>query len=375
MDLSGNSFGFTSGAGFGQGNRPKPTIAELLTFAMDKNASDIHLTVGMPPIIRIKGELIHLSESKLSMDDTSNYANQLLSPEMRNVLNEKGEADFSYAIPGIGRYRVNVYRQRKSLAAAIRVIRPNVPTIDELGLPPILKEISLRKGGLFLVTGPTGSGKSTTLAAMMRHINENKNCHVITIEDPIEYVHSHGRAMINQREVNDDTLSFSNALRAALREDPDVILVGEMRDFETISTAITASETGHFVMSTLHTSSAAQTIDRIIDVFPPHQQQQIRTQLASVIEGVLAQRLIRTADDEGRVAAVELMVATDAIRNIIREGKTYQINTMLQTGIKNDMIPMDYYLAGLVKKGMITYQQGISNSFDPEVFKRYSSTY
>lgn len=373
MDLSGNFFGFASNLDLG--NNSKPTIADLLTDAIDKNASDIHLTVGMPPIFRINGELIHLGDVILSMNDTAEYANQLLPPAMRTVLDEKGEVDFSYAIPGVGRYRVNVYKQRKSLAAALRVIRPNVPTIDELELPPILKDISLKKGGLFLVTGPTGSGKSTTLAAMMRHINENKNCHVITIEDPIEYVHSHGRAMIHQREVNDDTLSFSNALRSALREDPDVILVGEMRDFETISTAITASETGHFVLSTLHTSSAAQTIDRIIDVFPPYQQQQIRTQLASVIEGVLAQRLIRTADGYGRVAAVELMVATDAIRNIIREGKTYQINTMMQTGIKNDMIPLDYYLAGLVKKGILTYQQGISNSFDPEVFKRYTAIY
>lgn len=373
--------GQTFGTGFAYGNEihissgDKPSIAELLTLAMDKNASDIHLTVGMPPLFRIRGELVQVNAQKLSMEDTTEYANQLLSPELRKVINEKGEVDFSYAIPRVGRYRVNVYKQRKSYASAIRVIRPNVPTIDELELPPVLKEIALKKGGLFLVTGPTGSGKSTTLAAMMRHINENKNCHVITIEDPIEYVHSHGKAMINQREVNDDTLSFSNALRAALREDPDVILVGEMRDFETISTAITASETGHFVMSTLHTSSAAQTIDRIIDVFPPYQQQQIRTQLASVIEGVLAQRLIRTADGDGRVAAVELMVANDAIRNIIREGKTYQINTMMQTGIRNEMIPMDYYLAGLVKKGILTYQQGMANAFDPEIFKRYTATY
>lgn len=354
----------------------KPSIGDLLTKAMDVNASDIHLTVGLPPLLRIRGELIPVSDRKLQMDDTAEYAKNLLGfDELRRKLDESGEVDFSYAIPGVGRYRVNVYRQRKSLAAAIRVIRPKVPTVDELELPPILKDIALKKGGLFLVTGPTGSGKSTTLAAMMRHINENKNCHMITIEDPIEYVHNHGKAMVNQREVNDDTMSFANALRAALREDPDVILVGEMRDFETISTAITASETGHFVMSTLHTSSAAQTIDRVIDVFPPYQQQQIKTQLAAVIEGVLAQRLIRTADGQDRVAAVELMIANDAIRNVIREGKTYQINTIMQTGIKNDMIPMDYYLSSLVKRGLLTYQQGVEHAFDAETFKRYMSAF
>ncbi|MDR1689841.1 MAG: type IV pilus twitching motility protein PilT [Clostridiales bacterium] len=346
----------------------------MLTIAMRKDASDIHLTVGLPPLYRIRGELVKISDKKLTMKDTMEYSRVIMPDIMRGILEEKGEADFSYAIPGVARYRVNIYKQRKSYAAAIRVIRPKIPTLEELGLPDILKDISLKKSGLFLVTGPTGSGKSTTLAAMMRYINENKNCHMITIEDPIEYVHQHGEAMVNQREVNDDTLSFSNALRAALREDPDVILVGEMRDFETISTAITASETGHFVMSTLHTSSAAQTIDRVIDVFPPHQQQQIRTQLASVIEGVLAQRLIRTADGSQRIAAIELMVANDAIRNIIREGKTYQINTVMQTGIKQDMIPMDYYIASLVKRNLLSYRQGMENAFDVEVFKRYMTT-
>jgi twitching motility protein PilT len=350
------------------------SIVDMLTIAMRKDASDIHLTVGLPPLYRIRGELVKISDKKLTMKDTMEYSRVIMPDIMRGILEEKGEADFSYAIPGVARYRVNIYKQRKSYAAAIRVIRPKIPTLEELGLPDILKDISLKKSGLFLVTGPTGSGKSTTLAAMMRYINENKNCHMITIEDPIEYVHQHGEAMVNQREVNDDTLSFSNALRAALREDPDVILVGEMRDFETISTAITASETGHFVMSTLHTSSAAQTIDRVIDVFPPHQQQQIRTQLASVIEGVLAQRLIRTADGSQRIAAIELMVANDAIRNIIREGKTYQINTVMQTGIKQDMIPMDYYIASLVKRNLLSYRQGMENAFDVEVFKRYMTT-
>ncbi|MDR3092205.1 MAG: type IV pilus twitching motility protein PilT [Clostridiales bacterium] len=350
-------------------------VIEILTDAMRKDASDVHFTVGMPPLMRIKGELLPISEAKLNMETSAELAGQLLDGESQHTLSQKGEVDFSFSIPRVGRFRVNVYKQRKSLASAIRVIRPKIPTLAELEMPEVLKEIAMRKGGLFLVTGPTGSGKSTTLAAMIRHINENRNCHVITIEDPIEYVHSHGAAMINQREVNDDTQSFSNALRAALREDPDVILVGEMRDFETIGTAITAAETGHFVLSTLHTPSAAQTIDRIIDVFPPYQQPQVRTQLASVVQGVISQRLIQTADGKGRVAAVELLIVNDAIRNIIREGKTHQINTMMQTGIKNDMIPMDYYLANLVKKGVLSYQQGLMHSFDLEVFKRYASAY
>lgn len=347
-------------------------IFYLLSEAGRMDASDVHLTVGIPPQFRIRGDLTAIDNDPCSVADTRRLAGEILTEENNRILDEVGEVDFSYAIPRVGRYRVNVYKQRKSLAVAIRILRPKIPTLAELNMPDTLSQIALKKRGLFLVTGPTGSGKSTTLAAMIRHINENRKCHIITIEDPIEYVHSHNKSMINQREVNDDTKSFSNALRASLREDPDVILVGEMRDFETIQTAITASETGHFVMSTLHTSSAGQTIDRIIDVFPPYQQQQIRTQLANVIEGVFAQRLVLSADGHSRLAAVELMIANDAVRNTIREGKTHQINTILQTGIKNDMIPMDYYLANLVKKGAITYQTGLANAFDPEIYRRYA---
>jgi twitching motility protein PilT len=309
------------------------------------------------------------------MEDTRYLVASLMSDEQKATFEENGEIDFSYTMPGTGRFRVNIFRQRKSHAAAIRVIRTTIPTIDELMLPPILKDIAMSTNGLFLVTGHTGSGKSTSLAAIMRHINEYKSCHMITIEDPIEYVHPHGKAIVNQREVNDDTKSFTSALRASLREDPDVILVGEMRDLETISTAVTAAETGHFVMSTLHTSGAIQTIDRILDVFPPHQQQQIRAQLSMVLTGILSQHLIPKADDSGRVAAVELLIATDAVRNIIREGKTFQLETVMQTNIKNNMLPMDYSLAKLVRAGKITRQKALTFSHDPGTLERYMNAY
>ena len=350
-------------------------IDELLEEAVKRSASDLHITVALPPVLRITGSLTRFGVEEFTVESAQDTIFSLMNEGQRAKLMEIGELDFSYAVPGIGRFRVNVFRQRKSLAAAIRVIRPTVPAIDELSMPAILKDFALSKNGLFLVTGHTGSGKSTTLAAMMRHINENKSCHMITIEDPIEYIHTHGKSIVNQREVNDDTLGFSNALRAALREDPDVILVGEMRDLETISTAVTASETGHFVMSTLHTSGAIQTIDRIIDVFPPHQQQQIRTQLAMVVTCILSQHLIPRANGDGRVAAIELLIANDAVRNIIREGKTYQLQTVLQTNIKNNMIPMDYSLARLVREGVITQQMGRTYCNDEETYQRYLSVY
>jgi len=350
-------------------------INELLTAGIARDASDLHITVGIPPVYRIMGNLEHAGEEKLTMQDVGCLLLPMMNDVQKKNFMENGDVDFSYIIPGTSRFRVNVFKQRKSCAAAIRVIRSSIPSVDDMMLPNILKDIAMSKNGLFLVTGHTGSGKSTTLAAMMRHINENRNCHIITIEDPIEYIHQHGRAIINQREVNDDTWSFSNALRAALREDPDVILVGEMRDLETISTAVTAAETGHFVMSTLHTSGAIQTVDRILDVFPPHQQQQVRTQLSMALSGILSQHLIPRADGRGRIAAIELLISNDAVRNIIREGKTYQLETVMQTNIKNNMLPMDFSLAQLVRSGMVSRQTGLPFCKDPGIFERYLNVY
>ena len=347
-------------------------IQEMLMRALELKASDLHLTAGLPPMFRINGVLTPMENSgRLKPDDTRRLVNELLDESAHQRLKENGEVDFSYAIPGISRFRVNVFNQRKSLSAALRVIIPDIPTVNDLGLPDILKDLAMKPRGLVLVTGPTGSGKSTTLAAMVRHINTNRNCHIITIEDPIEYLHNHNRCMINQREVGDDTRSFANALRAALREDPDVILVGEMRDLETIGTAIMASETGHLVMSTLHTSSASQTIDRIIDVFPPNQQQQIKVQLAAVLQGIISQQLLPFPDGSGRVAAVEVLLVNDAVRNMIREGKTHQIDTVIQTGIKAGMAPMDYSLANLVKRKAVTLEEAKSKCVNPELFSRY----
>jgi twitching motility protein PilT len=295
----------------------------------------------------------------------------MLTDEHKLTLEENGQVDFSYVIQGIGRFRVNVYKQRRSYCAAIRVLVQDMPTIDSLGLPPILKELALKPRGLILVTGPTGSGKSTTLAAMVDYINTNSRCHVLTIEDPIEYLHKHKNSIINQREVGDDTKTFSGALRSALREDPDVILVGEMRDLETISTAISAAETGHLVLSTLHTIGAAQTVDRMIDMFPPYQQQQIRVQLASVLQAVITQQLIMNTQKTSRVAAIELMVVNDAVRNMIRENKTHQILTAMQTGIKTGMMPMDFCLSKLVKQKVITQSEAYTRCMDLETLKRY----
>lgn len=347
-------------------------INDLLLKALEIHASDLHITTNLPPMYRIDGALVPLENTgPLCLEDTRKLVNELLDESTRKRLTENGEVDFSYVIPGRSRFRVNVYSQRKALAAAARVIMPNIPSISELGLPDILKDLAMKPRGLVLVTGPTGSGKSTTLAAMVRHINTNRNCHIITIEDPIEYLHKHDKCMINQREIGDDTQSFANALRSALREDPDVILVGEMRDLETISTAIMASETGHLVMSTLHTSSAAQTIDRIIDVFPPNQLQQIKIQLASVLQGIICQQLLPRLDSSGRIAAMEIMVVNDAIRNMIREGKTHQIDTVIQTGIKAGMAPMDYSLANLVKRKLVSQDEAKARAVNPDLFSRY----
>ena len=347
------------------------TLNELLIEGIEKDASDVHITVGMPPMMRVNGRLEKMRDYALKPEHTEYLCLNMLNAKQKKVLEEMGEVDFSYGIPNVSRFRVNIYRQRKSLTAAIRIIMTSIPTIDSLKLPQILKTLALKPRGLILVTGPTGSGKSTTLASMIDYVNNQRRCHILTLEEPIEYLHKHKVSMINQREIGDDSTTFATGLRAALREDPDVILVGEMRDLETIGTAITAAETGHLVMSTLHTTSAAQTIDRVIDVFPPHQQTQVRVQLASVIQGIIAQQLLITANEKGRVAALEVLLGTDAVRNTIREGKVHQIQSYIQTGIKQGMLSMDYSLAQLVRKAEISTETAYAYCQDPDMLQRY----
>lgn len=328
-------------------------ILELLRIATEAGASDVHITVASPPIMRVNGKLIRMNETRLMPEDTHRIIRAMLTDEQRLAFEEKGELDFSYSYPSLGRFRVNIYKQRGSASMALRVVALSIPSMEALRLPSVLKELASKQRGLILVTGPTGSGKSTTLASMLDYMNHTRNEHIITIEDPIEYLHKHDLSIINQREIGNDSHSFANALRAALRQDPDVIQVGEMRDLETISTAITAAETGHLVLSTLHTIGAAKTIDRIIDVFPPHQQQQIRIQLASVLEAVVSQQILPKVDGTGRVAAFEIMIANTAIRNLIREGKTHQMQTVIQTGSSQGMQTMDASLLDLYKKRII----------------------
>lgn len=337
----------------------------MLQLAVENGASDIHLTVGVPPVFRLDGLLVKLDKlERLLPEDTDKFAKAIMNDKQIEHFENKGEVDFSYSILGFCRFRVNIYHQRGSVGLALRAIPITVPTIDNLGLPNILKDIATIKRGLVLVTGPTGSGKSTTLASVVNHINETRNEHVLTLEDPIEYLHRHNRSIVNQRELGIDTMSYADALRAALRQDPDVILIGEMRDLETISIAITAAETGHLVLSTLHTMGAVATIDRIIDVFPPDQQQQIRIQLSAVLQGVISQQLIRKADNSGRVAAMEIMMCNAAIRNHIREGKTYQIMNSIQTNRKDGMISMDAFISELYKSNVISYDDAIAHAVD-----------
>lgn len=331
------------------------TVEQLLSIAKDLGASDVHLTVGLPPKVRVQGKLISLDYPVLTPIDTENIMFGVMDVRQLKIFNEKGEVDFAFSIKQIGRFRVNVFRQRGSVGAAMRLVGTIIPKPEALGIPQSVIDLYTKKRGLILVTGPTGSGKSTTLASLIDKINDSRNAHIITLEDPIEYLHHHHESMINQREIGLDTHSYGAALRAALREDPDVILVGEMRDLETISTAITAAETGHLVFSTLHTIGAASTIDRIIDVFPPHQQQQIKIQLSMVLEAVVSQLLIPTADENSRVAAFEVMHANVAIKNMIREGKTFQIGTVIQTNKKLGMQTMDdaivdHYTSGTISK-------------------------
>jgi twitching motility protein PilT len=345
------------------------TVDQLLYTTVHHEGSDLHIKADSPPLVRIHGDLIQLDIDPLTPDETRALAFSVLSPIQRARFEEELELDFAYEIPGLARFRGNIYQQRGATQAVFRVIPLHIRTIDELGLPPVCRYFSERPRGLVLVTGPAGSGKSTTQAAMIDYVNNNYPLHVVTVEDPVEFIHDDKQALINQRELDTDTLSFANALKFVLRQDPDVILIGEMRDLETIHLAITAAETGHLVFGTLHTTDAVQTIDRVIDVFPTHQQQQVRMQMAVNLIGVISQTLIKKKDGSGRVPAFETMVAVSAVRNMIRENKTYQVKSLIQTGQRYGMQTLDQSLAELVKKKQITYQDGLEKASDPLEFK------
>ena len=341
-------------------------IEKVLRQTKDNEASDLHLTVGVPPIMRVNGELTTLDYPKLMPNDTEEILKRLISPYAREQFEKHGECDFSISVPNCGRYRVNAFRQRGSIAMAMRMVKTEIPSAEKLGIPNTVMDLYRLKRGLVLVTGPTGSGKSTTLAALIDKINRNKNVHIITLEDPIEFLHHHEMSVVNQREIGMDSMDFAHALRAALREDPDVILVGEMRDLETISVAITAAETGHLVFSTLHTNSAANTIDRIIDVFPPHQQQQVRIQLANVLSAVISQQLIPASRGRDRAAAFEVLLVNNAARNLIRECKTHQIPNVIQTNRRAGMITMDDAITQLYYAGRISRESALLFAQEPE---------
>ncbi|GBC95151.1 Twitching mobility protein [bacterium HR16] len=345
-------------------------IDDLLRMVVQRDASDLHLRAGEPPILRIHGDLKRTDLPRLTAEDVKNLLYAILNEERKQRFERDKELDLSYEVPGLARFRVNMFWQQRCVGAALRLIPFRIRTIDELLMPPAVKELCMRPRGLLLVTGPTGSGKSTSLAAMIDHINTHKRCHIMTIEDPIEYMHHDKLSIINQRELGVDTHSFADALRHVMRQNPDVILVGEMRDLETIHLAITAAETGHLVMSTVHTQDAPQTIDRIVDVFPPEQQQQIRMQLSVVLVGVLSQTLLPNAQGTGRVAAFELMVATPSVRNLIREGKTHQLYMDIQTGAEYGMQTLDSCLLSLVRKGLVDFEDAIAKSSNPRDFEQ-----
>lgn len=343
------------------------TLYELLKIIIERNASDLHITVGTPPRLRIDGKLAPLDGPPLTPPDTKALCYSILTDSQKHRFEEQNELDLSFGIKGLSRFRANIFIQRGAVAGAFRAIPFNIRTFKELGLPDILNELVKKPRGLILVTGPTGSGKSTTLAAMIDRINNERYEHIVTVEDPIEYLHSHKKCLINQREVTSDTSSFKTALRYILRQDPDVVLIGEMRDLETIEAALIVSETGHLTLATLHTNTAVQTINRIIDVFPPYQQEQIRVQLSFVLEGILAQQLIPKKSGQGRVSAVELLIPTPAIRNLIREDKIHQIYAMMQTGqAKFGMQTMNQSLLDLYMRGLISYEDALSKSPIPD---------
>lgn len=338
------------------------TFEEFIMQAREMNASDIHLTVGLPTVVRVNGELKKYTE--LSDQVVNRTILSILSAEQEKQLTEGNDIDFSFELKNGARQRVNVFRQGGRLACCIRLLNAEIPSLDELRMPSILLDLAKKRRGLILVTGPTGAGKSTTLAAMIEHINKTRACHVITIEDPIEYRYQQDKATIHQREIGRDVPSFSYALRSALREDPDVILIGEMRDYETISLAMTAAETGHLVFGTLHTSSAAQTIDRIIDACPIHAQEQVRNQLANMLQGIIAQNLIPRSDKKGRVAAVEVLIGTDAVKNLIRSNKIPQMETVMQGGTRQGMQTLTESLAKLYQTGQISYETALEYAND-----------
>ena len=342
------------------------TIDELLTTAVQRKASDLHLTVGLPPQLRIDGILTHLPQPPLNEEQARALAYQMLDAKQIARFEQTKEMDSSYSLKGFSRFRVNLFYQRGSVATAVRMIPFEIPTLKELGLPTILEDFSNRPSGLFIVSGPTGCGKSTTLAAMVEAINNTRNCHIISIEDPIEYLHRHKKATINQRELGGDTLSFPEALRHVVREDPDVIMIGELRDLETMSTALTLAETGHLILTTLHTSDAVHAVQRIVDVFPPHHQDQIRVQLSLVLVGIVVQQLIPKATGQGRVAACEVMPVTPAVANLIRENQLHQLRSVLQTSRKSGMCTMNHSFVELFANGLVTWEEIARRSTDRE---------
>lgn len=345
-------------------------INELLYKLVEMKGSDLHISVNCSPCYRVNGNLIHSAGNKLTPSDTEDLVEQVTTEEQLKVIHNVGDFDMSYAIPNLGRFRINIFKQRGSYSMAIRFVQMEIPTLSEIKMPESLYEFTQKQRGLVLVTGPTGSGKSTTLASLINIINKERKSHIITLEDPIEYLHKHNKSIVNQREYRSDFKSFADALRSSLRQDPDVILLGEMRDLETMEIALTAAETGHLVFSTLHTTGAARTIDRIIDVFPPHQQQQVVIQLANVLEGVISQQLVLDIEEKNRIPAVEIMVPTPAIRNLIREKKTHQIQNNIQTGSKFNMQTMDSNLLKLYQEKRISKQTLLKAALDLDYIKR-----
>lgn len=347
-----------------------PKIDDLLRLLVTQQGSDLHIKAGEPPVYRVHGQLVRSSLPVMTAEDTKVLLYEIMNNERQEHYEKMHQLDMSYSIPGVSRFRVNVFKQKQAVGAVLRAIPLQIKTIEELGLPQNMKKICMLPRGLILVTGPTGSGKSTSLAAMIDYINENRSCHIMTVEDPIEFLHRDKKACINQREIGIDTHSFANALKHVMRQNPDIILVGEMRDLETISLAITAAETGHLVMATLHTADAAQTIDRIIDVFPPGQQQQVRLQLSTTLQAIYSQTLLPRIGGSGRIVAYEVLVCVPAIRSIIREGKTHQIFSVLQSGTKFGMNTLDSCLKDLYLKGVVSIEEAMAKSSNPQEFEK-----